>query len=243
MHFTPQELWAATGTPVRIVIVVMIIMAIWCMYVAIERTLALRKARRQSRTLAQALAGPLSSGDGPGALSIISRDEFKNAYLGHMLKVGLTEFIDRPDKHGIDSAERGIERVSITEGASLRKGLNILATTGSTSPFVGLVGTIFGIINAFQMMGEAGGGDLQAISSGIAEALITTAIGIAVAIVGVWLFNYFTARIEDITNDIQVSIQEFLDWCEKQLLPPFEGESIFASVSTETDASEQPSED
>jgi biopolymer transport protein ExbB/TolQ len=96
----------------------------------------------------------------------------------------------------------------------------MLATTGSTAPFVGLVGTIFGIINAFQMMGEAGGGDLAAISSGIAEALITTAIGISVAILGVWLFNYFTAKIDEITNDMQVSVQELLDWCEKQILPP-----------------------
>jgi len=243
MHFTPQELWAAMGTPVRIVIVVMIIMAIWCIYVAIERTISLARSRKQSRLLALALSGPMSSGDGQDALDVISREEFKNSYLGHMLRVGLTEFMARPDKHGIDSAERGIERVSITEGAALRKGMNILATTGATSPFVGLVGTIFGIINAFQMMGEAGGGDLQAISSGIAEALITTAVGIAVAIVGVWLFNYFTARIDDITNDIAVSIQEFMDWCEKQLLPPFEGENIFAVAGSGASDEEQPSEE
>ena len=98
--------------------------------------------------------------------------------------------------------------------------MNILATTGSTAPFVGLVGTIFGIINAFQMMGEAGGGDLGAISAGIAEALITTALGIAVAIIGVWLFNYFNGKIDEITDDMSVSVQEFLDWCEKQVLPP-----------------------
>jgi biopolymer transport protein ExbB/TolQ len=98
----------------------------------------------------------------------------------------------------------------------------MLATTGATAPFVGLVGTIFGIINAFQSMGEAGGGDLSAISSGIAEALITTAIGISVAILGVWLFNYFTAKIDGITDDMQVSVQEFVDWCQKQILPEYE---------------------
>ena len=70
------------------------------------------------------------------------------------------------------------------------------------------------------MMGEAGGGDLAAISSGIAEALITTAIGISVAILGVWLFNYFNGKIDEITNDMSNSVLELLDWCEKQLLPP-----------------------
>ena len=188
MHFTPQELWAATGTPVRIVLATMMLMAVWCLYVAIERTLALAKARKQSRELAEAVAPTLSQADSDAALAICRKDEFAMSYLGHMLVAGLTEFAGRSDKYGIEAAERALDRVSITETQSLRKGMNMLATTGATAPFVGLVGTIFGIINAFQMMGEAGGGDLGAISSGIAEALITTAIGISVAILGVWLF-------------------------------------------------------
>lgn len=223
MHFTPQELWAATGTPVRIVLAIMMLMAVWCLYVAIERTLALRKARKQSRELAEAVANPLMAGNAHEALDVCKKDEFAVSYLGHMLVGGLTEFSARPDKHGIEAAERSLERASIRESQSLRKGMNMLATTGATAPFVGLVGTIFGIINAFQMMGEAGGGDLAAISSGIAEALITTAIGISVAILGVWLFNYFNGKIDEITNDMSNSVLEFLDWCEKQLLPPAGG--------------------
>ena len=220
MHFTPQELWAATGTPVRIVLAIMMLMAVWCLYVAIERTLALRKARQQSRDLAEAVAGPLMAANAVEALAVCKREEFSVSYLGHMLVGGLTEFSARPDKHGIEAAERSLERASIRETQGLRKGMNMLATTGATAPFVGLVGTIFGIINAFQMMGEAGGGDLAAISSGIAEALITTAIGISVAILGVWLFNYFNGKIDEITNDMSNSVLEFIDWCEKQLLPP-----------------------
>ena len=68
-------------------------------------------------------------------------------------------------------------------------------------------------------MAESGSGGLAAVSAGIAEALVTTAIGIAVAIMGVWLFNYFTYRIDQITNDMTMSMQEFVDWCEKQLWP------------------------
>jgi biopolymer transport protein ExbB/TolQ len=221
MHFTPQALWAATGTPVRVVLLVMMLMAVWCFYVAIERTIALAKARKQSRLLAEAVAGPLSNANAAEALAICEKEEYAESYLGHMLAGGLTEFSARKDKYGIEAAERALDRVSVTESQSLRKGMNMLATTGATAPFVGLVGTIFGIINAFQMMGEAGGGDLAAISSGIAEALITTAIGITVAIIGVWLFNYFNGKIDEITNDMSVSVQELLDWCEKQILPPF----------------------
>ena len=103
--------------------------------------------------------------------------------------------------------------------------MNLLATVGSTAPFVGLVGTIFGIINAFQSMAETGSGELTAIAGGIAEALITTCVGIAVAIVGVWLYNYFNGRIAQISDDITMSIQEFLDWCEKQLQAIADGET------------------
>lgn len=218
MVFTPQELWDSTGTPVRVVILVMFIMALWCVYVTVERLIALGRARGQSRSLAAEIGAALSGGDGAAALALVQQERFKLAYLGHLIAAGLTEFQARPDRHGVEAAGRALERVTITEAADLRKGMNILATTGSTAPFVGLVGTIFGIINAFAGMAETGSGGLGAVSAGIAEALITTAIGISVAILGVWAFNYFTARIDAITNDMNVSIQEFIDWCEKQLL-------------------------
>ena len=80
--------------------------------------------------------------------------------------------------------------------------MNILATTGATAPFVGLVGTIFGIINAFSQIGSAGGGDLMTLAPAIGEALITTAFGIMVALVGVWIFNYFTGFTDKIINQI-----------------------------------------
>jgi biopolymer transport protein TolQ len=222
MEFTPQELWASTGTPVRIVIAVMFVMAIWCVYVAFDRLLALGKARSQSRALAEYVGDPLGRGDTKAALEQCKKPEFKRAYFGHMLVAGLTEFSLRPDEYGVESAERALDRAVIQEAADLRKGMNILATTGATAPFVGLVGTIFGIINAFAGMAEAGGGGLGAVSAGIAEALVTTAIGISVAIIGVWLFNYFTARIDEITNDMSMSTQEFIDWCKKRIAPPAE---------------------
>ena len=219
MSFTPQQLWASTGWPVRFVILVMIVMAIGCVYVAIERTIRLQKARAQSRDLAEKVSPALLAGDSATALQIASREEYKESYFAALLTGGLKEFSARPDSYGIGSVERALERVQISESERLRKGLNILATTGSTAPFVGLVGTILGIINAFAGMAESGSGGLAAVSAGIAEALVTTAIGIAVAIMGVWLFNYFTYRIDQITNDMTMSMQEFVDWCEKQLWP------------------------
>ena len=225
MEFTPQYIWSHMGLPVRIIMFMMLIMAIACIFVAIERSWALYTARKQSRLLAAEIGPMMAKADTHSALKLVNEKRFKRSYLGHMLTAGLTEFNARPDKYGIAAVERALERVSIAEGADLRKGMNILATTGSTAPFVGLVGTIFGIINAFAGMAEAGSGGISAVAGGIAEALVATAIGIAVAIMGVWLFNFFTAIIDNITNDMTMSTQELVDWCHKQLMPPMEGET------------------
>lgn len=218
MDMTPAGLWASMGLPARIVLFVMLAMLIGCLYVAFERAIAFIRARGQSRDLAADVSKPMAAGDIAAALKIVGGEQFKASYLGAILKAGLGELKVRMDDHGVEAAERAIERTLITETANLRKGMNILATTGSTTPFVGLVGTIFGIINAFGMMSSAGGGDLTAVSGGIAEALVSTAVGIVVAIIGVWMYNFFNATIDDITKDMSTSSQELIDWAKKEVL-------------------------
>ena len=218
MDLSLSHIISSISAPVWVVIIVMVIMVLWSIYVSVERLMTLSKATNQSRALAEALAKPLSSGDAAGALAITKKAEFSESYLGHLMGPALQEWTARPDKHGIDSVTRAMERASIVEGQALRKGLAVLATTGSTTPFVGLVGTIFGIINAFSMMSAEGGADLTAISGGIAEALVSTAFGIAVAIAAIWLYNYFNAVIDDIAKDMTTSIGELVDWAEKDAL-------------------------
>jgi biopolymer transport protein ExbB/TolQ len=218
MDLTPQALWASMGVPAKLVLGLLMVMLFWSAYVGIERLLYFVKARGQSRVLAENVAKPLGNGDVEGALKIVNDPAYKLAYLGLILKIGLSEYKARLDRHGIDAAKRGLERMAMTEAGNMRKGMNILATTGSTAPFVGLVGTIFGIINSFAKMSESGGGDLTAISGGIAEALVSTAVGITVAIAGVWVYNYFNAVIDDIQKDMTTSIAELVDFLEKDLL-------------------------
>jgi len=90
----------------------------------------------------------------------------------------------------------------------------VLATISSSAPFVGLFGTVFGIITAFQRMadpGKGGGGGLATVSAGIAEALLTTAVGLAVAIVSVWFYNFFTTKLEQIGALIDDASGELTD--------------------------------
>lgn len=218
MDLSISGLWHAMGWPARSVAILLVLMFVLCVYVFIERMLYFSRARAQSRNVGEAISGPLSKSNYDAALKIAKDEAYKLSYLAVILRSGLVEFASRPDKHGLDATKRSLDRTVVTESATLRRGFNILATTGSTAPFVGLVGTIFGIINAFSMMSSEGGGDLTAISGGIAEALVSTAIGIAVAIVAIWIYNYFNALVDDITKDISISVQEFVDWGEKEVL-------------------------
>jgi len=223
MSFDMATLWHEMGWVAKGVVITLMVMALMSVYVAIERWVSFKKARDASRTLAGQLTDFLGSADLAGAAATCDHEDYKHAYLGHIMGPGLKEVAERLDRFGIDSSQRSMERASIQESRDLRRGMNILATVGSTAPFVGLVGTIFGIINAFQGMAETGSGELTAIAGGIAEALITTCVGIAVAILGVWFYNYFNSRIDQITDEISVSIQEFVDWCEKQLQARLDG--------------------
>ncbi len=218
MDLSLAGLWGHMGIPAKLVIISMMIMLFWCVYVAAERTLFFLAARAQSRTLAGAIGAPLKNGDLEAAVKMTKSEAYKKSYLAGILGAALQEYASRHDHHGIAAAKRALDTVSTEEGSSLRKGMNILATTGSTAPFVGLVGTIFGIINAFGMMAASGGGDLTSISGGIAEALVSTAVGITVAIVAIWFYNYFNAVIDEVLKDVSVASAELVDWLEKDVL-------------------------
>ncbi len=225
MSFDIWEILGHASWDVLFILILLTLMGLGSIYVGLERWVTFGKMRNQSRQLAETLTGHLAKHDVSGALGATKEETVKSAYLGHMLGVGLAELDARDgvDRHGMDAARRAMDRRSVRESAELRRGMNILATTGSTAPFVGLVGTILGIINAFSAMGESGGGGLGTVSAGIAEALIATAYGIFIAIIGVWFYNFFTARVDAIINDITVSIEEFMDWGEKLILARAEG--------------------
>ncbi|HUP88993.1 MAG TPA: MotA/TolQ/ExbB proton channel family protein, partial [Longimicrobiales bacterium] len=112
----------------------------------------------------------------------------------------------------VASVQRMIELNNLEQLARFRRGLGVLATVGATAPFVGLLGTTMGVVNAFTGMANAGSGGLAAISAGIAEALITTAFGLLVAIPAVWLYNYFINRIDYLSMEVTYTTKEFMDF-------------------------------
>ena len=217
--FTLRDIWEHSGGLARGVIVTLLSMLLITVLVAVERWLAYRAATNQSRELAARIVPHLTKKDVSAALKLSRDDAYKASYLGSLLRSGLAELDLRQDHFGVVNAHRAVQKAAAQEIAKLRRGMPVLATVGSTAPFVGLFGTTFGVINAFQGMASAGSG-LAAISSGISEALITTGVGIGVAVVGVWLFNYFNNRVDKVTEELQSSEADFMGWADKLVQDP-----------------------
>ena len=218
MQFTITDLWHHMGLFARLIVFVLAIMSIASLVVAAERLVVFSKSKGDSKTFAQKMAGILAKGDLTAAAAA---NLGKNVgHLGRVIGAGLTAYrinsIGNKDA-AVESVARALERQAQREVQSLKRGLNLLATVGSTAPFVGLLGTVMGIVNSFQMMAISGSGGLGTVSAGIAEALVTTAFGLLVAIPAVMLYNFLQGWVDARAVDISESSNEFLDVVSKQL--------------------------
>jgi len=122
--------------------------------------------------------------------------------------------LDDPElaPRAVESAERLVMRGQIRLATELKHRLSALATIGATAPFVGLLGTVVGITNSFIGIARSGGGGIEAVAGGVGEALITTAVGLIVAIPALWLYNYFIARLEEVFGELAYVSDELIDW-------------------------------
>lgn len=207
------ELWSHMGWFAKGVVYLLFFMSLWSLAVGIQRWWDLRKSRGQTVKFAPELASALESNDldlAEQAVEAHPKGHLAQAYKG--VFSALREYVSDQSLSPVEvgNIQRTIDLNKLEQLARFRKGLGILATTGATAPFVGLVGTTMGVVNAFTGMATAGSGGLTAISAGIAEALITTAFGLGVAIPAVWLYNYFTNRVELISMEIDYGTKEFM---------------------------------
>ncbi len=191
MNFDLIEIWNHMGFAAKLINGTMGIMSIYSLSVMIERYLVYTKAKSQSTKYAPQVAEKIKEGDLSGAIDLSNAKQVKNSHLAKVLLAGLQEM---KDNQGQAAAQRAVQRATAICSMDLRRNLSGLATVGATAPFVGLLGTVLGIITAFRGMALTGSGGIGAVSAGIAEALIATAFGLFVAIPAVWAFNYLTNR-------------------------------------------------
>jgi biopolymer transport protein ExbB/biopolymer transport protein TolQ len=209
-----RSMWGAMGLAAKLVVIILFIMSAWSVGVMIDRALMYSAARKQSRIFVQQVAGALRDGKLDEAISIAERN--RKSHIAKVVATGLSEFQSAsaqvPESEVIEAAKRGLERSVAIVHAEMKRGLSGLATIGATAPFVGLFGTVVGIINAFKGIAAEKATGLSAVAGGIAEALVATAIGLFVAIPAVWAYNYFTNKVEAFDVEMDNSSMELVNY-------------------------------
>lgn len=224
MGFDLVSMFKHMGAVAWGVVIVLTIMSLYSIQIMIERWWTFKNAADQSRKYVPEISRFLKQGKIKEAIDASHGKTVSYSHVAKVLVPGLQEWqyqlesgeADKDREGAVDSAKRAIQRATAVNMSDLKRGLGVLATIGSTAPFVGLFGTTFGIINAFSGMALTGSGGIAAISAGIAEALITTAYGLFVAVPAVWAYNYFNGRVEGFTVEMDNTASELLDFLMKK---------------------------
>jgi biopolymer transport protein ExbB len=224
-------LWGHAGLFARGIVVVLLIMSFFSLTIALNKMWQIHKSAAATRKFASHFSRSIQEEQLDQAIALAEKNQGSHVarVLGGALQEVKPLLRDRATitAADINSAERAVERQMLIVLSEFKRGLGVLATVGSTAPFVGLLGTTMGIVTAFNAMtagGNAGG--LAGIAGGIAEALITTALGLLVAIPAVWFYNYFTTKIENLTVEMTYTSKELIDYLIKSVGSEF-GRSIF----------------
>jgi len=229
MNLSLIDLWHSMGYFAKGIVYVLAIMSVYSLTIMIQKWWGLRKAQQETRKFAPEFSQFLEEDNLTEAIKLA--EGYKKSHVARVLGGALSEIkpliLDGSvTVADINSAERAVEREMLMTIVQLKRGLGVLATVGSTAPFVGLLGTTMGIVNAFTGMAASGSGGLSAISAGVAEALITTAFGLLVAIPAVWAYNYFQTKIDNLTAEMTYSSKEMIDYLIKGVSGEF-GRSRF----------------
>ncbi len=220
MDMSLMGLIKTMSPPALAIFFLLCLLSVYSLAVSVERWMTFQKAKHQSVKFALEVGQLLKQDKLKEAIDLAKK--YKNSHVAKVVSAGLLEFAY--EAHGaaaqghdtVAAAERAVERASMMTTADLKKGLGGLATIATTAPFIGLLGTVIGIINAFRGMAASGAGGLGSVSAGIAEALVTTALGLFVAIPAVWLYNLFLNKIERFQVEMSNSSSELIDYFMKR---------------------------
>jgi len=231
MEFGMVALWNNMGYVAKGVVIVLALMSIWTVKVSIDRFLLFRKARKESIDFLPLATQCLKNNKLREAVELAKK--YRRSHLSRVIAAGLQE-MQSESEDGVegglmlDAVRRSMDREMILVSTDLKKGISSLATIGTTAPFIGLFGTVYGIIHAFESMATSGSGGLASVSAGIAEALVTTAFGLFVAIPAVWIFNIFTGRVDYFVLEMNNSSSEMIDFFIKKQNVPVRGQGMGA---------------
>lgn len=219
MSFSLLEMWSTMGWLARAVVIVLALMSVGSLAIIVERIIVFARGKRHSTQYVLLLRDFMREKKLREARQ--AAQKLPHSPVAKVIGAGLDEYeraceavrgrTEGSENLVAETVLRALDRSKEREVADLRRGLGGLATVGTTAPFVGLFGTVIGIINAFRSMAAAGAGGLGQVSAGISEALVTTAFGLLVAIPAVWMFNYLSGRVESVLVDLNDVSSELVD--------------------------------
>ncbi len=217
MEFGLIAMFTSMGTVAKTVAILLICLSVITIYLFIERLIVFSSAKNKSKQVAPKIADLLKSGKMQEALNLCSKKEYRGSHLARVSAAGIKEFLEGKEvnldlEEQISTAQRGCDRAANIFLQELKKGLSVTATIATSAPFIGLFGTIFGIINAFRSMQLTGSGGIGAVAGGISEALITTAFGIGVAIIALWCYNSMNTKTEVFNAEMANTSSEIVDF-------------------------------
>ncbi len=230
MQMDLAHLWAESGNFAKFIIITLAIMSVYTLTVTFQKWMKVRKSEAATRKFAPQFSRAIQEENLDQAITLAEKN--KDSHVARVLGGALSEvkplLRDRATitAADINSAERAVERQMLIVLSEFKRGSGVLGTVGATAPFVGLLGTTMGIVNSFSAMSSGAAGGFSGIMAGIAEALITTAFGILVAIPAVWLYNYFTTKTENLSVEMTYTSKELIDYLIKSVGSEF-GRSIF----------------
>ena len=229
MQMDIGHLWATMPVFAKTIWFMLIFMSIWSLSVAGKKWWHMRRAQKETQKFAPEFSQFLEEDNLTEAINLA--ESYKKSHVARVLGGALSEVKPLIQDGSvtvadINSAERAIERHMLLIVTELKRGLAVLATVGATAPFVGLLGTTVGVVNAFQGIADSGSAGMSAISAGISEALIATAIGLIAAIPAVWLYNYFQTKLDNLVAEMTYVSKEMIDYLIKGVSGDF-GRSRF----------------
>lgn len=215
---TIAEMYAHMGYFAKGIVLTLLLMSIYTATIVVRKLIQLSKAKKATLKFSGPFSQALAAEDFNKAEDLVAKHP--NSHLAAAFRRVFPSITFHSQDSALSAVEvasvqRIIDLNTLEQLAKFRRGLGVLATVGATAPFVGLLGTTMGVVKAFQGMGSAGSAGMGAIAAGIAEALITTAFGLLVAIPAVWLYNYFLNRIDYISMEMTYVTKEFMDFLLK----------------------------
>jgi biopolymer transport protein ExbB/TolQ len=214
--FGPKQIWEAASPFNKVVIAILIILILLTIYTAIERAIVYTQSNAASRKFLKLFMDTLRRGDFEAAKRAATTHN--KSHIALVLKHGLDIFqyekqlkALKADHDVIQPVERAIVRGTAEVTDLLKKGMLALATIGALAPFIGLLGTVVGIIKVFSDLKTKGAGDINALAGSIGEALGTTALGLIAAIPAAWIYNLYTAQQDKMVTNINNAASQMID--------------------------------